>query len=91
LSGALDGVSIGAGVNAQSRIWSSSNATDGVEQKSYAIVNTRLGYRVNEHVSLALIANNLFDKRYYQRLYSLNSGNRYGEPRSVLVNARITY
>jgi TonB-dependent siderophore receptor len=91
LSGALEGVSVGAGVNAQSRISSSSDGTDTVEQKAYALVNARLGYQVNEHVSLALIANNLFDKRYYQRLYALNGGNRYGEPRSVLVNARITY
>lgn len=91
LSGALDGVSIGAGVNAQSRIYSSSDGTDTVEQKSYAIVNGRLGYRVNENISLALIGNNLFDKRYWQRLYSWSTGNRYGEPRSILVNARITY
>lgn len=93
LSGPLDGLSIGAGINAQSRIWASSDSsrTGTVEQKGYVLVNTRLGYRLNEHVSLALNANNLFDKRYYQRLYALNSGNRYGEPRSVLVNARITY
>lgn len=91
ISGALDGLSVGGGISAQSRISSSSDGTDTVEQKAYALINARLGYQVNKNIALAVIANNLFDKRYYQRLYALNSGNRYGEPRSVLVTARITY
>ncbi len=91
LPGALEGVQIGAGVNAQSRTSSNYSGYDIVEQKGYTLVNTRLGYRVNENISVALNANNLFDKRYYQRLGAWNSGNRYGEPRSIMLTGRFTY
>nr|WP_281422991.1 TonB-dependent receptor [Sphingomonas colocasiae] len=91
LPGTLEGVTLGAGINAQSRTTSAYNVTDIVEQAGYVLVNARLGYRVNEHLMLGLNANNLFDKRYYQRLGAWSSGNRYGEPRSVLLTARLTY
>lgn len=91
LPGTLEGVSVGAGINAQSKTTSNYSGYDIVSQKRYALVNARLGYKVNENISLALNANNLFDKRYYQRLGAWNSGNRYGDPRSILVVGRITY
>lgn len=91
LSGPLDGASIGAGVNAQSRTSSNYNGYDIVRQKAYALFNARVGYKLNEHVSLAVNANNIFDKTYYVRLGAWNSGNRYGDPRSVLLVARMTY
>lgn len=91
LAGALDGLSIGGGVNAQSRTSSNYNGYDIVTQKSYALFNARVGYKLNDNVSLAINANNIFDKTYYQRLGAWNSGNRYGDPRSVLLVARLTY
>ena len=91
LAGSLDGLSIGAGINAQSRTSSNYNGYDIVTQKGYALFNARLGYEFSEHASLAINANNIFDKTYYQRLGAWNSGNRYGEPRSVLLVARFNY
>ena len=91
LPGSLQGLSIGGGINAQSRTSSNYSGYDIVRQKGYALFNARLGYRLNDHASLAINANNIFDKTYYQRLGAWNSGNRYGDPRSVLLVGRLTY
>ena len=91
LPGSLDGLSVGVGINAQSNTSSNYSGYDIVTQKGYALFNARIGYKLNEHVSVALNANNIFDKTYYQRLGAWNSGNRYGDPRSVLLVARVTY
>lgn len=90
LPGELDRLTIGGGVNAQSRIHRVSGIYT-IEQKGYALVNARLAFDVDEHIKLSVNANNIFDKTYYQRIGTLSSDNRYGEPRSVLFNARFTY
>ncbi|MPS70091.1 MAG: TonB-dependent siderophore receptor [Novosphingobium sp.] len=90
LPGKLDRLTVGGGINAQSRIYRLSGIYT-IEQKAYALVSARVAFDVNEHVKLAVNANNVFDKRYYQRIGTLASDNRYGEPRSVLFNARFTY
>lgn len=90
--------SVGGGVNLQSGIYTES-AVQGpvsgssvrVSQAGYAIWNARLGYRVNDHATLALNVNNLFDKVYYQRLGNADMGNAYGEPRSAMLTLRVKY
>ncbi len=90
--------SVGGGVNVKSGIYTESAAQGPVSgssvrvsQGGYAIWNARVGYRVNEHVSMGLNVNNLFDKVYYQRLGNADMGNAYGEPRSVMLSMRVKY
>ncbi|MGA1810300.1 MULTISPECIES: TonB-dependent siderophore receptor [Sphingobium] len=90
LPGELDRLTIGGGINAQSRIYRLSGIYT-IEQKAYALLSARIGFDLNDDIKLAVNANNLLDKTYYQRIGTLASDNRYGERRSVMFNARFTY
>lgn len=87
--------SAGGGVDVQSATYSEGGRpTVRVEQGGYALVNLRLGYRLGKTWSLALNANNVFDRRYYVRLGSAgafgpaNFGNVYGAPRNLMLTLR---
>ena len=54
-------------------------------QKSYAVVSPRVGYQIDERWKLGLNLNNVFDRRYYQTIGTINGGNWYGEPRNFLI------
>ncbi|ASG24394.1 TonB-dependent siderophore receptor [Nitrospirillum viridazoti] len=54
-------------------------------QGGYAVFDARVGFDVTEKISVAANLKNLFDRTYYQRVSTPQSGNIYGEPRSVLV------
>jgi outer-membrane receptor for ferric coprogen and ferric-rhodotorulic acid len=43
---------------------------------------------VTEKVTAAVNVKNLFDRSYYQRIGNAQSGNIYGEPRTVLLTLR---
>ncbi|MFU2931295.1 Fe(3+)-pyochelin receptor FptA [Pseudomonas paraeruginosa] len=82
--------SVGGGVQAQSDYSVDYRGVD-MRQGGYALVNLRLGYRVDEHWTAAVNVNNLFDRTYYQSLFNPNWNNRYGEPRSFNVSLRGTF
>lgn len=91
LSGALDGLTLGGGVN-----WRSKNYSDGsnpvtnapfrFQQDAYAIVNLMTRYEVNENLQLQANVENLFDKSYYSQI-GFYSQYRYGSPRNFTVSA----
>ncbi len=51
------------------------------------MVGLLANYAFDEHLSLGLNLNNLFDKKYYDGLGTFSSGS-YGEPRNLVANAR---
>ncbi|RRI74428.1 TonB-dependent siderophore receptor [Pseudomonas aeruginosa] len=79
--------SVGGGLQAQSD-YSVDYRGVSMRQGGYALVNMRLGYKIDEHWTAAVNVNNLFDRTYYQSLYNPNWNNRYGEPRSFNVSLR---
>ncbi len=83
--------SVGGGLQAQSD-YSVDYSVDyrgvSMRQGGYALVNMRLGYKIDEHWTAAVNVNNLFDRTYYQSLFNPNWNNRYGEPRSFNVSLR---
>jgi outer membrane receptor for ferric coprogen and ferric-rhodotorulic acid len=89
--GLLEGLSVGMGAN----VVSSSTAGNGTSavrrQGGYAVANAMLSYRIDEHVTLALNLNNLFDRTYYTRLGGLNTYNTYGEPFNAALTLRARY
>ncbi|MBK5003230.1 TonB-dependent siderophore receptor [Pseudomonas sp. S31] len=95
LPGDLHQWSVGAGANIQSRNFNTNfGGTGGVgdiEQGGYAIWNARLAYQINQHFSVALNGNNLFDKKYYSSIGWLNASNQYGEPRNYTVTLRADF
>ena len=78
---------VGGGLQVQS---SNSAESGGVtlRQGGYALVNLRVGYRIDDKWNLAANVNNLFDKTHYQKFFSPDWNNRYGEPRSFSVSLR---
>ncbi|WP_175652817.1 TonB-dependent siderophore receptor [Pseudomonas sp. Marseille-P9899] len=82
LPGEWRALSVGGGVNAQSR--AAGYGYYGREQGGYAIWNARLAYDFDEHLTAALNFNNVFDRRYYKAIdYDHNF---YGDPRNVLIS-----
>ena len=81
------GWSVGGGLQAQSD-YSVDYRGVSMRQGGYALVNMRLGYKIDEHWTAAVNVNNLFDRTYYQSLSNPNWNNRYGEPRSFNVSLR---
>ncbi|MBG6546567.1 Fe(3+)-pyochelin receptor FptA [Pseudomonas aeruginosa] len=79
--------SVGGGLQAQSD-YSVDYRGVSMRQGGYALVNMRLGYKIDEHWTAAVNVNNLFDRTYYQSLSNPNWNNRYGEPRSFNVSLR---
>ena len=72
---------VGGGLTSQSRTLSSGS----IAQGGYTLWNADVSYKPNDHLDMALIVNNLTNKRYYQNKIGRNavSGNYYGEPRNI--------
>lgn len=90
LPGEWNKLEVGGGVRLQSANYKTVGDIR-LEQGGYAIWDGRIGYRINPHLSAALNVNNLFDKKYYRTLGSLNGSNWYGEPRSVMLTLTAQY
>jgi outer-membrane receptor for ferric coprogen and ferric-rhodotorulic acid len=93
LEGVLDRLTVGGGWLAQStnsgdRFCSFIECVVGPSsqyessQGSYAVVDLRVGVRIDSHWQAALTVNNLFDRTYYQALGDPTGGNWYGDPRN---------
>ena len=83
-------LSIGGGLQVQSDFHNVAGPIT-LRQGGYALVDMRVAYRVDKHVTVALNANNLFDRVYYQRLNDANWTNYYGEPRNLMLTVRAEY
>jgi len=98
LSGALEKLTVGGGVNWQSEFFGNVFQPDPndpvnfghsstITQGSYALVDVMARYRFNDNLSSTLNVKNLFDKTYYTGLGNFGTG-FYGEPRSLQLTTR---
>ncbi|OEY93748.1 TonB-dependent receptor [Acinetobacter qingfengensis] len=87
-----DKLSLGASLYGQSKMYRSESGYYTAQDK-YATVDLSGGYKFNEHLSLQLNLNNLFDKKYYSELgYSWAGYSEiYGAPRNVLATLRYKF
>ena len=90
LPDALEAWTVGGGVQAQSNIYAESGAAKAT-QAGYAVYNGMVNYRFNEHYSVQLNANNIFDKKYYRQIGTTATGYYWGDPRNVSVTLRGTF
>lgn len=98
LPGAWRNLTVGGAVNWQSDIYEFSNRPTGardskgnrittrakITQQAYSVVNLMSRYQFDEHVTASLNVNNLFDKKYYERVGFYN-GVYWGDPRSITL------
>lgn len=98
LPGAWRNLTVGGAVNWQSDIHEFGNRPTGardsegnrittrakITQQAYSVVNLMSRYQFDEHVTASLNVNNLFDKKYYERVGFYN-GVYWGDPRSVTL------
>lgn len=86
----FDRWSIGLGVLAQSE---TANAIRNAQrvQPAYAVVNTLIGYELDDNLHASLAINNVFDEKYYVRLGGSNTYNTYGEPRNFMLTLRKSF
>lgn len=87
----LSGLNIGVGGQAVSGSKSGTGSSAIRKQGGYAVVNALVSYNINKNLSLALNANNIFDRTYYTRLGGLNTYNTYGEPRNFKLTLRTRF
>lgn len=86
LPGALDKLTVGGGIN-----WQSKTGTDlkYFTQGSYALASLMARYEINQNLTASFNLNNLFDKEYFA------GGPRccgvYGEPRNFMTSLKYTY
>ncbi|SAI69486.1 ferric-siderophore receptor [Bordetella ansorpii] len=84
------GFSVGAGVRYNSGFYYT-NGTTRWDQGSYTVVTAQVGYRYDRHLDGTVTVDNLFDRKYYDKLGGLTRQNYYGTPRSVMLNVRYRY
>lgn len=94
LPGIWNKLSLGGGVNWQSRIYytatSSGLALKG-EQESYAVVNLMARYDISKQLSATLNVNNLFDKEYLQGLDTTFHTGIYAPTRNAWLSLRYNF
>jgi outer membrane receptor for ferric coprogen and ferric-rhodotorulic acid len=82
--GPLQGLSIAGGARIVSSFYTRSGAVT-FTQAGYQVFTAQLGYQFTPNVWATLTATNVLDQNYYQYVNTATSGNRFGEPRSVML------
>jgi outer membrane receptor for ferric coprogen and ferric-rhodotorulic acid len=57
-------------------------------QGGYAVWDTMVEYQLDEHWTVALNGNNLFDRKYVETVNTAEYGNYYGAPRNYMLTLR---
>ncbi|MGZ0700918.1 TonB-dependent siderophore receptor [Pseudomonas sp. L5B5] len=85
LHGPLDKLTVGGGVNWQSKV---GNDLHTFTQGSYAVTNLMARYDISRNLSASLNLNNLFDREYYS-----NAGlyGNYGAPRNLMTSFKYSF
>lgn len=90
-----DGIFVGGGVKLFSSFQNISRTAAGgattIEAPGYGVVDLQAGYKFNENLTASLSVNNVFDKKYYERVGGTSVFNFYGEPRNVVFKLNATF
>jgi outer membrane receptor for ferric coprogen and ferric-rhodotorulic acid len=86
----VSGLEVGAGLRSMSSFYSQSGKIK-IRAPGYTVASLTVGYRISRNLKLALNVDNLFDKRYWEKVSGTSRQNFYGAPRSVSVSLRGTF
>lgn len=93
LPGAWSRLTVGGGVNWQSRVHQIARGPNGDEpvgQAGYTITNLMARYAVNDRLTAQLNVDNLFDRKYYSQIGQYNQG-AWGAGRGAMLALRYQY
>jgi len=90
LGGDWDGLELGGGMRAVGDFSAGSGAAR-VDAPGYATVALMARYALNKHTSVALNVDNLFDKKYYEKVNAGTRQNYYGMPRNLTLTLRTRF
>jgi outer membrane receptor for ferric coprogen and ferric-rhodotorulic acid len=62
-----------------------------LRQSGYALYDAGIGYQITQNLSADLLATNLTDKKYLQRINTFQDGNIFGAPRAVSMTLRAKF
>lgn len=82
--GPLRGLSIAGGARIASSFYTRTGNLI-INGSGYQVLTAQLGYQFTPNVWATLTATNVLDQNYYQYVNSATSGNRFGEPRSIIL------
>ncbi|MHA6193816.1 TonB-dependent siderophore receptor [Pseudomonas wadenswilerensis] len=88
LPGALNRLTLGAGVSAQSGYTTDSNGSTAYGSPGHAVWDARIAWKLDPHWTVSLNGDNLFDRTYYTSASGLDRGNIFGDPRSYTLTLR---
>lgn len=83
----LSRLTVGLGLRWQSEVATGTYAV--LEQDAYWLADTMARYKLNQHLTLGMNVNNVFDKKYYAGVNTMGSWGEYydwGEPRNLNVS-----
>lgn len=87
LPGALNAITLGGGVDAQSASYRQIGSVY-ADMNGRAVWNALAKYQISRNWTATLNVNNVFDKRYYSSVAALVNGNYYGDPRNFMLTLR---
>ncbi|QDF28798.1 TonB-dependent siderophore receptor [Halarcobacter anaerophilus] len=93
----LDKLTLGGGVNWQSKIyfdttsWQYPNMKFHAEQKAYAVANAMARYKISKDLSATLNINNVFDKKYLSSIEDTFLTGEYGNSRNFIFSLKYTF
>lgn len=92
--GAARGLTLGGGVNWESRTYTVAmnplGVEDRIEQGSFALVGLMARYQFTDRLSAQLNVDNVFDQKY-RRMFDAFAQTTYGAPRSATLSARYAF
>ncbi len=91
LPGELNKFSVGAGGTVQSKTYNENFGLGKIEQGGYSVWNGRVAYQFDKTYSVAVNANNVFDKRYYSSVGWLNASGVFGDPRNYTLTLKADF
>ena len=93
LPGDLQRWNLQAGMNAVSKTYNSITPLGDakLQQGGYTLFDAGLGYQITPQLSADLLVTNLTDKKYYQRINTMQDGNIWGDPRAATMTLRATF
>ena len=85
--GLLKDFSLGGGVKAVSSFYTQSGAVR-VWAPAYTVASAQVGYRITPQWQATLMADNLFDEKYYEKVSGFTRQSFYGEPVNFSLSLR---